>query len=317
MEKLNTLKTILITTSSFGTYSPGMCRPLETRGFTCHLNPFGRKLTEQEVSDLIEMHSPTGIIAGVEPLTHKVLEKAENLVAISRAGIGMDAVDLEAAGEYGILVTNTPDAPTIPVAELTLGAMLALLRRLHVSDAGIRCGQWARPMGNLLYGKTVGIIGCGRIGSYLARLVTALGCNVLGFDPFISTATDGITLVPFDILLGKSDIVSLHLPYTPENHHLIGASVIASMKKEAFLINASRGGLVDEEALFTALKSGHLAGAALDSFEQEPYHGPLTQLENVLLTGHIGSYAVEGRMMMEQQAVENLLSSLRQKGAID
>ena len=279
-------------------------------------NLFRRKLAEAEVSALIEEHQPVGMIAGVEPLTRAVLEKAENLKVISRCGIGLDAVDLEAARELGIIVTNTPDAPTIPVAELTIGMILSLVRQLHIIDAGIRQGKWERPMGRLLHEKTVGIIGCGRIGTYVAKLVAAFGCRVFGCDPYLQTH-EYCKLVSMDTLLAQSDIISLHVPYLADNQHLIGADQLAVMKHGAILINAARGGLVNEQALYEVLKSGHLGGAGIDCFEEEPYTGPLKDLSNVLLTAHIGSYAKEARVIMEQQAVENLLRELEKMNILE
>jgi D-3-phosphoglycerate dehydrogenase len=221
----------------------------------------------------------------------------------------MDSVDLQTAEQLGIKVTNTPDAPTIPVAELTLGMILSLLRKIHISDSAIRSAKWVRPMGNLLFDKTVGLIGCGRIGTCVGKLLSAFGCKVQGFDPFVKESTH-IKLVDFDSVMSGSDMVSLHIPYTKDNHHILGRQAIAQMKKGSYVINASRGGLVDEAALYDLLVSGHLGGAALDCFEKEPYAGKLTGLDNVLLTGHIGSYAIEGRNMQERQALDNLLANL-------
>ncbi len=309
------MPTILITTSSFGKNEPDLLQTLRNQDLEYQLNPYARKLTESEVSELIEQYQPVGMIAGVEPLTRRVLEKAKKLRVISRAGIGMDSVDLQAAKDLGIVVTNTPDAPTIPVAELTLGMILSLLRRIHISDASIRRSDWIRPMGNLLHGKTVGIIGCGRIGSYLAGLLSSFGCTVLGYDPFVDK-NDKFPLVSLEKILLDADIISLHIPYNQENHHFINAERIQSMKKDALLINVARGGLVDEDALYNALSSGHLGGAAIDCFEEEPYKGKLKDLDNVLLTAHIGSYAKEGRIMMERQAVKNLFQELKKTGCI-
>ncbi|HHW48070.1 MAG TPA: phosphoglycerate dehydrogenase [Clostridiaceae bacterium] len=278
-------------------------------------NPYKRRLTEEEVISLIEQYQPVGIIAGVEPLTRKVLEKAKNLKIISRCGIGLDSVDLEAAREFGIKVANTPDAPTASVAEFTLGLMLCILRRIHTLDALIRNGGWKGPQGNLLKDKTVGVIGCGRIGTYVAKLVKAFGCNMLGYDPFIKNH-DICKMVSFDELISHSDIITLHMPYTEENRHMIGKEELSKMKKTAFLINTARGGLVDEDALYDALKSGQIAGAALDCFENEPYDGPLKTLDNVVLAAHMGASAVEGRAIMERQALDNLVNELKAQGLI-
>jgi len=301
------MKNVLITTSSF---NAELITTIKSSGLTPVLNPYKRKLTEEEVDDLIQEFRPVGMIAGVEPLTRTVLEKAPFLKVISRCGIGMDSVDLDTAAGQEITVTNTPDAPTIPVAELTIGMILALLRSIQISASSVRAGGWERPMGGLLHGKTVGIVGCGRIGSYVAKIVSSFGCHVIGYDPFLSSH-DHIELMPLEKLLQVSDIVTLHIPYTDNNHHIINAERIALMKNSAVLVNAARGGLIDEAALVEALQSETLSGAAIDCFETEPYAGPLVQLKNVLMTAHIGSYAREGRMIMEQQATDNLLNALR------
>jgi len=266
------MQTILITTSSFSQGDAGLHQRLAPFGLQPVMHPYGRKLAEQEVAALIAQHNPLGMIAGVEPLTRAVLEHAGNLKVVSRCGIGLDSIDLEAARELGIAVTNTPDAPTIAVAELALGLILGLLRSIHRSDARLRQGDWHRPMGNLLHGKTIGLIGCGRIGLYLTRLLAPFGAVVLGCDPACCQPAH-CTLVGVDELLSRSDIISLHIPYSRENHHFMNRRRIGLMKPGAVLVNAARGGLVDEEALFEALASGRLGGAALDCFEQEPYSG--------------------------------------------
>lgn len=303
------MATILVTTSSFGKNDNSTLDPLKNRGLAYELNPYGRKLTQDEIIELLHRHQPKGLIAGVEPLNKTVLEHAKKLKVISRCGIGMDNIDFEVAREMGIKVVNTPDAPTIPVAELTVGLILSLLRKIHRSDQAIRTDRWIRPMGNLLSEKTVGIIGCGRIGSYVAKLLVSFGCRVLGFDPCGGENKD-IQLMGLDEVLVDSDIVTLHMPYSDENRHFVDYEFLKKMKKSSILINASRGGIVDESALQVSLENRDLAGAALDCFEKEPYTGPLKTFDNVVLTSHIGSYALEGRIMMEKQSVENLLREL-------
>jgi D-3-phosphoglycerate dehydrogenase len=272
-------------------------------------------LTEAEVTALIEEYQPLAMIAGIEPLNRPTLNAAKFLKVISRCGIGLDSVDLHAAGDLGIAVTNTPDAPTIPVAELTITVILCLLRQNYISHESIRRGTWQRPMGTLLHGKTAGVVGCGRIGTYVARLLSNFGCRVLGYD-ITSHKSDWFENTDLSVVLKDSDIVTLHLTYSEDNHHFMSRERIALMKEGAFLINTARGSLVDEEALYDALTSGRLAGAALDCFEEEPYHGPLKDLENVLLSAHIGSYAKEARVLMERQAAENLLRELTKIGVI-
>lgn len=305
------MKTILITTSTFGSYDTRAIYQLRDAGFKIVRNPFKRKLTENEVRELVVKNNPVGIIAGVEPLTKNVMEAAHDIKVISRCGIGMDAVDLKAAEEKGIVVRNTPDAPTIPVAELTLGMILGLLRRITIADRGVKNGKWQRPMGNLLHKKTVGIIGCGRIGTYLGTLLTAFECNLLGYD-IKAVYNTNFNMVSKKQLLNESDIVSLHLPYTADSHYFIDIDEICEMKNSAIIVNAARGGLVNEKVLYDSLVKGDISGAALDCFESEPYNGRLIELDNVLLTSHIGSYAIEGRNNMEQQAVENLLDALQE-----
>jgi len=294
---------ILTTTSSFG-----------IKGFPDRINvihnPFKRKLTEDEALSLIEKYQPTGMIAGVEPLTRRVLNKAKNLKIISRCGIGIDSLDMEAAKELGIKVMITPDAPMVSVAELTLGLILGLLRRINTLDAGMRRGGWKGPKGNLLSGKIVGIIGCGRIGTYVARLAAAFGCKIMGCDPFVKQH-DICNIGSLQKLFKESDIVTLHVPYSRDNHHLIAEKELNIMKSNAILVNAARGGLVDEVALYDALRNGVIAGAAMDCFEVEPYSGPLTKLDNTLLTPHMGSSASEARVMMEKQALNNLIGELK------
>lgn len=300
---------ILVTTSSFGKYDEAPLSKLRETGFTPVLNPYGRKLTEDEAAALFAEHSPVGVIAGVEPLTKRVMSASSALKAIARCGIGMDSVDVEAASTLGIAISNTPDAPTIPVAEVTMGAILCLLRGIHNSCQGIRSGSWERPMGGVLAFRTVGLVGLGRIGRKVAEMLQPFGCRVIGFDP-VAEAPDGVDAVTFDELLAEADIVSLHVPYSDATHHIIDREAINRMIKGAIVINYARGGLVDEVALHDALENGHLSGAALDCFECEPYEGHLREHDNVLLTGHIGSYAREGRIIQETQAVENILADL-------
>ncbi|CAN2040217.1 Hydroxyacid dehydrogenase [Candidatus Magnetomoraceae bacterium gMMP-15] len=300
---------ILITTSSFAKNDPGLINSLEDQKLKPILNPYKRKLTETEVKELIIKYKPLGIIAGVEPLSREVLNVADNLKVISRCGIGMDSVDIKAAKEFGIAVKNTPDAPTIPVAELTLGLILTLLRQIHISDSSIRNDEWKRPMGNLLNGKTVGIIGCGRIGSYVAKLLFSFGCTVFGYD-IVFGQHNKIIMTSIEKLLRKSDIVTLHLSYSNDSNNFMNSERIRTMKKGAILVNTARGELIDEDALYEALKNSQLAGAAIDCFKDEPYKGRLKELKNVVLTAHIGSYASEGRLLMEKQASDNLLGVL-------
>ena len=304
------MTSILITTSSFQVDGSEILQSLKADGYEIITNPYGRRLTEEEVQTLIREHDPVGMIAGVEPLTRSVLEAAKNLKVISRCGIGMESVDLEAAKDQDIVVINTPDAPSQAVSELAIGLILSALRKIPLADRLIRQNQWTGQMGNLLGGKMLGLVGCGRIGGKVAEIASAFGAEIMVFDPFVQNVSCGRKVEVLDDLLGNADIVSLHLPGSDATHHLIGAEQIEHMKSTALLVNTSRGSLIDEEALVDALKLGKLAGAALDVFETEPYKGELATLDNVVLTAHMGSRAAESRQNMEREAAAHLASYL-------
>ncbi len=306
---------VLITTSSFAKDGYSSIKLLHDAGYEAILNPYGRKLTEEEVLTLLLETKPIGMIAGVEPLTAWVLKQAEFLKVISRCGIGLDNVDLNAAKDQGIAVLNTPEGPTQAVAELTVGVIFDLLRRISYLDRELRKGNWRKETGSLLQGKKVGIIGLGRIGKRVAELLLALDAKVSGAEikpDFQWLKMNQVQLISLKEILKESEILCLHLSYTEGNKHLIAKKEIDIMRKKAYLVNLSRGNIVEEDALYEALSNDHLSGAALDVFDQEPYSGPLTRLDNVILTPHIGSYAKESRLKMEMQAVKNLLSVLNQ-----
>jgi D-3-phosphoglycerate dehydrogenase len=306
---------ILISTSSFGVPGNGSLRKLADDGFELILNPHRRRLTEVEAMELLD-NEVIAMIAGVEPLTRKVLTSAKQLKVISRCGTGIDNVDFDAVRELGILLKNTPDAPARAVAELTLGMILGVLRRIAEADRGIRAARWAPLMGRLLSEQTVGLIGYGRVGRRVANLVRAFGASVIVYDNQQHPAEKDIAFLSLDEVVGQADVLSLHVPYSKELHHLLDRERIAAMKRGAVLINAARGGLIDENALLEALQSGHLAGAALDCFQTEPYTGPLVDLPQVVLTAHMGSYANEARALMEREAADNLLAALAELGLI-
>ncbi len=304
---------ILISTSSFGDVSRRPLELLEAAGHRATQNPHKRQLTEAEARELYA--DADGVVAGTEKVTAGVLERAPRLKCISRVGTGVDGVDLKAAAARGIPVFNTPEAHVDAVAELVLGGTLAVLRRLGESDRAIRRGEWNKPMGALLRGKTVGIVGHGRIGARVANIAVAFGCSVLACDerPF---QADGVVKTTLEGVLRTADLVSLHVPLEQRNRHMIDARALALMKKGAVLINTSRGGLVDESALTEALRSGRLTGIGLDAFETEPYQGPLREFPNAVLTAHMGSAAVECRTRMEKEAASNLLEGLRRAGVL-
>lgn len=310
------MKKIVITTTSFGEYNKMPLILLKERGVEIKFNPYSRKLEKNEVVELCK--NSIGIIAGTEALDADTLEYLAksavlqpSLKVISRCGTGLDNIDLDAAKRLGIKVFNTPDATTGAVAELTVGLILNLLRKVNQMDTGIRNGKWEKLMGNLLYGKMVGIVGFGRIGRKVMELLRSFGCEIRYYDirtedEELRTKWKGLR-TEFEELLKTCDIISLHVS---SGKQIIGENEIRMMKKGAWLVNVSRGAVVNEEALYQALKANYLSGVALDVFEQEPYTGPLKEMDNVILTPHIGSYAKESRVRMEIQAVENLLKGL-------
>ena len=305
---------VLITTSSFSLDNFAQAKSLHDAGISIEVNPHGRRLSEDEVAELVAT-DVIAILAGLEPLTDRVLSNAKSLRVIARCGTGLDSVDLQAASRLGIDVFNTPDAPTQAVAELTIAHMLNSLRHISTTDSNMRSGKWTPTMGSLLATKTVGLIGVGRIGSAVAKLAQAFGARVIGFDPVVSSH-NSVELLSLDEVLNQADIVSLHVPINDQTHHIVNASAISRMKPGSIVINVSRGGLIDESALHDALKSQHLSGAALDCFEDEPYSGPLLQIPGVHVTAHMGSYARETRDLMEVEASTNLVNGLRKRGLI-
>lgn len=305
-------RSVLVTTSTFDLENFHDLKMLELARIDVVLNPLKRRLTEDEVSSLLTS-DVVGMIAGLEPLTKMVLNHAPHLKVIARCGTGLDSVDVDAAATLGISVFNTPDAPTRAVAELTIGHILGLLRHISEADRNIRAGRWNGIMGSLLHGKTLGIVGYGRIGKAVGQLASAFGATVIVSDS-MPIADEKVKQVALTDLFLQSDVISLHLPYTAESHHIVDEAAIVLMKPTALLINVSRGGLIDEAALCLALQSSGIAGAALDCFETEPYTGPLLNHENVHVTAHMGSYARETRDQMEIDASAALVKGLKEKG---
>jgi len=271
-----------------------------------------KTLTESEVIAFIEREKPDGIIAGVEPLTKKVLEKFPGLKVISRCGVGLDSVDLEAAKKFGIKVYNTANEVIQSVSEMTLALSFSLLQHIHILDSQMKNSNWKKNQGRLLNGKTIGIVGCGRIGTKTAMLFKAFGCQIMAYDPYLTEHSE-CELVELSALLESSDIVSLHLSATPETTGFVDESFFKRMKKSAFLINTARGSLVNEEQLYNALKDGEILGAGIDVFSEEPYSGILLNsdiTDKIILTPHVSSNTLEGRIQMEMKAVENMIIGL-------
>ncbi len=305
---------VLISTTSFGACGREPLERLRRAGVEVVLNPHGRRLEREETIALLA--GVAGLVAGTETLDRGVLGAAPGLAVISRCGSGLDNVDLDAARELGIRVYSTPEAPVDAVAELTLAGILHLSRRLGEADRAVRDGSWSKPMGRLLAGKTVGIVGLGRIGKAVAQLLAPFRVELLAADPEPDAdfaARHGVEFVALEDLLERSHVVSLHLDAGPAPPRLLDRMQLTRMRPDAILVNCARGGLVDEAALAERLEAGLLAGAHLDVYEREPYRGPLAGLASVLLTPHVGSYAAESRLRMEVEAVENVLAGLERR----
>lgn len=296
---------IVISTSSFGKYDNSPLEFCKENGYKVVLNPYMRKVKPHELIELAR--NAVGLIAGTEIITEDILSKLSFLKVISRCGVGLDNIDIDAAKRLGIEVFNTPDVPTLAVAELTVELILNLLRKVNPMDRALRKGIWEKQMGNLLYRKKVGILGFGRIGRKVAELLKPFHCEISYADPFVEDGILGLNRLSKQDLLGWSDIVSIHVS---EKDRILGKKEIGLMKKGVWLVNTSRGEVIDEDALYCALKEGYFSGAAIDVFNEEPYQGLLKELDNVVLTPHIGSYAKEVRVEMEMQAVKNLLTGL-------
>lgn len=299
---------ILIGPSSFAAHDATPLRRLKAAGYEAVDNPYKRKLSKDELRALLTPEV-IGLLAGLEPLDAEVLAGSK-LRVISRVGAGMSNVDQAAAARLGIAVRSTPDAPVQAVAELTLGAMLALLREIAAMDQAVRAGRWEKRTGAQLSGRTVAVVGFGRIGRRVGALAAAFGAKLLAVDPALSGPADGARVAGLAEALAEADIVTLHCA---GERRLIGAAELARMKPGSYLLNAARGGLVDEAALLAALESGRLAGAWCDVFGTEPYAGPLAKHPRMLLTPHAGSYTRECRGAMELEAVENLLAALKER----
>ena len=258
------------------------------------------------------------IIRSATKVTDEVIERAENLKAIGRAGIGVDNIDIEAATKRGIIVANAPESNTVAAAEHTLGLMLAAARRIPAADSSLREGEWKRSAykGVEVSEKTLGLIGLGHVGAIVARGALGMGMRVLAYDPYVSedrmrsmnVERAGTT----DEVFENADFVSLHVPRTPQTLGLVNEESLAKMKPTAYLINVARGGIVDETALYNALKGGVIAGAALDVFVEEPTtDSPLFTLPNVVVTPHLGASTAEAQDRAGITAAEQVATALR------
>lgn len=301
---------VLVTTVPYCDVDVSPLRSLREAGLTVVVNPLGRRMKEEELEKMIGDFG--FLIAGTEPITARVLAAAHHLKLIARVGIGLDNVDLPSARDRGIGVTYTPDAPAAAVAELTVGLMISVLRHIVQADRNMRNGIWHRFMGQRLVGKTIGVVGVGRVGKGVIRhLANGFpGVRLLANDLFPDEAfgkEHGVQWMDKPTLFSESDIISLHVPLNPATRGLINGTTIATMKPTSVLVNTSRGEVVCERELAFALREGRLAGAAVDVFDREPYTGELTTLDRCVLTSHMGSMTMDCRLRMEREATEDIV----------
>ncbi len=288
---------------------------LRRAGCQIRENSLGRRMTPEDLREWLA--EADAVIAGAEPYDAELLGRLPRLRCISRCGTGTEAIDLDAARRVGIEVLTTPEVVVEPVAQLTLAMILSLARNLPFHASEFRTGRWTKRAGHLVSEWRIGLIGYGRIGRAVARLLQPFGPALYVSDPRLDAAQlpPSAVACPLPELLAQSDLVSLHVSRRPEEGALLGRRELLQMKRGSFLVNTSRGFLVDEPALYERLAEGHLAGAALDVFADEPYRGPLTQLPQVLCTPHVGSLTIASRAAMEVECARNLVQWLARRAA--
>jgi len=311
---------IFVSNFPFGRENSDPKTMLNETGWNIHYNPYDRKLLPEETAEFAK--NCEGIVAGTEDLTPLILS-SDKLRVISRIGIGLDSVPLSLCREKGIAVTYTPDAVTMAVVEMTIGLMVTLSRKLCQADHEIRRGIWNRHFGKRLSESTIGIIGLGRVGYRVAEYLRPFNPKKIIVNDIKDVSEKIGTLFASGInavftedrneLLQNSDIVSIHTPLSKITKGMFDRKAMEMMKKDSFLINTARGGIISEEDLFGILKENRIAGAAVDAFEHEPYQGPLCGLENIILTQHQGSCSFDCRYAMETEAVKDLIRFFRKE----
>lgn len=305
---------VLVTPTSYGKTNPKLKADLEDQVGSVTYNPTTKPLPASELAKLLK--GVDGYIAGLDEITAPVIDSTDRLKVIARYGVGVDNVDLVSARAKGITVTNTPGANSASVAEMTVGLMLSLVRKIPEGIAATRTGGWPRINGISLEGKTVGLLGFGAIGKQTARRLAGFDCRILAYDPIPDSDFAGkihVELVSMEQILTESDFVLLHLPLLPTTRGMVNDEFLRKMKKGSYLVNTARGELVDDASLAGALKSGQLAGAALDVFPVEPpaADNPLLQMPQVIVTPHISSHTDGATDAMGWMALNDCLRVLR------
>lgn len=298
---------VLLGPSTFAVHDKAPLVRLAEAGCKVIENPFKRKITKPELIEILS-DNVTGLIAGLELIDQEVMSGTD-LKVISRCGSGLSNVDLEAAKRFGVKVCYTPYGPTTAVAELTLGAMICVLRMISQMDKELHEGKWIKRFGVQLEGKTVAIIGYGRIGKKVASLLKPFHVDLIAVDPGLQGNVDGVKVLLLNEALTAADIITIH---ASGDQKIIGDSEFKLLKDGVFLLNIARGNMINEQSLINGLESGKVAGAWMDTFDSEPYSGPLNKYPQVILTPHIGSYTLECRKSMEMEAVENFIEAFEE-----
>lgn len=300
---------VVVTWPVYDPQGPSTGALLQAAGLGIRLHPRTGNRTPKELIEILG--DAVGVIASTDPFDASVFAACPSLRVIARTGVGVDAIDMEAATAAGVVVATTPGANEEAVADHALAMILALQRRLAENDAAIREGRWDRA-GDLtpgdLYGATIGLVGSGVIGNAVIRRLLGFGSTICVYDPFLTQAPEGTELVDLAELLERSDVITVHAPLTDGTKGLLGAAEFAAMKPGSFIVNVSRGGIVDEDALAASIRAGHLGGAGLDTFAREPVgDSPLRELPTVILSPHIAGLSHRSIAAMTEQATQAVL----------
>jgi len=288
-------KKVLITSRSFGSISDEPLKVLEDAGFEVTFR--GKDFDQAEFNEMIVDFD--ALIIGAHPFPEEVMEKCQKLQIVCKHGAGLDNIPLEKAKECGITVCNVPGTNSNAVADLAFGLMLAVTRNIVIAHNRVHNGEWKPAIGVDVCYKTLGIFGFGAIARNVARRAGGFGMKVMAYDPYVKEVPEEfksyVTLNTIEEIIKEADIISMHLPLTDETRNMISAKEMAQMKEGVYIVNTARGGIVNEADLYEAVKSGHVAGAALDVSDKEPMdaENPLRTLENVIITPHIGMYSKE------------------------
>lgn len=311
---------ILITTPSFGQQSREPWQALESQGFTVRRPVRAHPLSAADLAE--EIGGADAVIVGLDAVEASVFAAAPNLKVVAKHGVGVDNVDCAAATAAGVRVVNAPGSNSGAVADLTLGLMLALARQFIPAHLSTQAGGWDRFTGVELTGRTLGLVGFGRIGQAVARRARAFDMKVVAYDPYLPAKVFSqldTVQTSLEECIASADFLSLHMPGTPGGAPLLDSAALSTMKQGAFLINAARGGLVDEDALAARLHAGDLGGAALDAFSVEPLqqHSAVRTAPNVILTPHIGAFTDQANATMGVMVVEDVARVLRNEEPIN